>query len=50
MDEFPRFMRNPANAVASHQQSKGVEGYVFDGVDRSQIINQVTLEIKKIKG
>jgi quercetin dioxygenase-like cupin family protein len=37
MNEFPKFMRNPANAVASHQQSEGVEGYVFDGVDGSQM-------------
>lgn len=37
MDEFPEFMKNRANAIASHQQSEGVDGYVFDGVDGSQI-------------
>jgi quercetin dioxygenase-like cupin family protein len=30
-------MKNPANAIASHQQSVGVEGYIFDGADGSQM-------------
>ncbi len=37
MNEFPEFMRNPADAIASHQRSEGVEGYVFDGIYGSQI-------------
>lgn len=38
MNEFPEFMRNPMNAVGSHQKSAGVEGYVYDGADGSQVI------------
>lgn len=34
---FPEFMRNPKNAIASASQSKGVEGYVYDGADGSQV-------------
>src|SRR5262250_2155019 len=38
MDEFPEFMKQPANRVAaSDQATPGVEGYVFDGVDGSQM-------------
>lgn len=37
MKEFPAFMKNPLNAISSSQQSKGVEGYIFDGVDESQM-------------
>ena len=37
MDDFPAFMKHSANAIASHQQSVGVEGYVFDGIDGSQM-------------
>lgn len=37
MNAFPEFMKNPVNAIASHQRSEGVEGYVFDGIDGSQI-------------
>ncbi len=37
MNAFPDFMKHPANAIASHQQSAGVEGFVFDGADGSQI-------------
>jgi mannose-6-phosphate isomerase-like protein (cupin superfamily) len=38
MGEFPQFMRNPANQIAtSSQATPGVEGYVFDGADGSQI-------------
>jgi quercetin dioxygenase-like cupin family protein len=37
MDEFPVFMKHPANRIAtSNQATLGVEGYVFDGVDGSQ--------------
>lgn len=37
MNVFPKFMKNPSNAIVSHQRSEGVEGYVFDGIDGSQI-------------
>jgi len=37
MDDFPAFMRNPANAIAARSQSPGVEGYVFDGADGGQM-------------
>lgn len=38
MNEYPEFMRRQANAVASHQQSAGVQGFVFDGIDGCQVI------------
>jgi len=38
MDDFPEFMKRPANRIAvSSQATRGVEGYVFDGVDGSQM-------------
>lgn len=38
MNDFPRFMKHPANRIARSQQATpGVEGYVFDGVDGSQM-------------
>jgi mannose-6-phosphate isomerase-like protein (cupin superfamily) len=38
MDEFPEFMRHPANRIATTDQATpGVEGYVFDGVDGGQM-------------
>jgi mannose-6-phosphate isomerase-like protein (cupin superfamily) len=38
MDEFPEFIRQPANRIASsNQATPGVEGYLFDGVDGSQM-------------
>jgi len=38
MNDFPEFMRNPSNRIASQSQyTSGIEGYVFDGVDGSQI-------------
>jgi len=38
MDAFPEFMKNPANRIArSHQATPGVEGYVFNGADESQM-------------
>jgi quercetin dioxygenase-like cupin family protein len=38
MDEFPEFMRRPANLIrAADQHTPGIEGYVFDGADGSQI-------------
>ena len=38
MDHFPEFMKHPANRIAqSNQATPGVEGYVFDGCDGSQM-------------
>jgi len=38
MADFPAFVRNPANRIASSSQyTEGVEGYVFDGADGSQV-------------
>ena len=38
MDHFPDFMKNPVNKVAPKSQyTQGIEGYVFDGADGSQM-------------
>ena len=38
MKNFPDFMQHPANRIATTGQSTpGVEGYVFDGADGSQM-------------
>ena len=38
MREFPEFMKNAANRIAAGSQATpGVEGYVFDGADGSQM-------------
>ena len=38
MHDFPEFMKNPANRIATGDQATpGVEGYVFDGSDGSQM-------------
>jgi mannose-6-phosphate isomerase-like protein (cupin superfamily) len=38
MDDFPEFMKQPANRIAATAQATpGVEGYVFDGRDGSQM-------------
>jgi mannose-6-phosphate isomerase-like protein (cupin superfamily) len=38
VEDFPDFMKNPANRIATRSQATpGVEGYVFDGVDGSQL-------------
>jgi quercetin dioxygenase-like cupin family protein len=38
MKSFPEFMKHPANRIAtSSQATSGVEGYVFDGADGSQM-------------
>lgn len=38
MREFPEFMKQPANRIAAGSQATpGVEGYVFDGADGSQM-------------
>jgi mannose-6-phosphate isomerase-like protein (cupin superfamily) len=38
MEQFPKFMKNPANLIATtSQHTAGIQGYVFDGVDGSQM-------------
>jgi len=38
MEDFPSFMKRSVNKIATSSQSTpGVEGYVFDGADRSQM-------------
>ena len=38
MNDFPNFMKHPANRIATTSQATpGVEGYVFDGANRSQM-------------
>lgn len=38
MNEFPEFMKNRLNKVSSKSQyTPGIEGYVFDGADGSQM-------------
>ena len=38
MNDFPEFMKHPANRISSQTQyTKGIEGYVFDGADGSQM-------------
>ncbi len=38
MKEFPSFMKHPLNRIATTSQATpGVEGYVFDGADGSQM-------------
>lgn len=38
MNAFPEFMKHPANRIATTSQATpGVEGYVFDGAEESQM-------------
>jgi len=38
MNDFPAFMKNPLNRIASSSQyTDDIEGYVFDGADGSQV-------------
>lgn len=38
MDDFPDFMKSPANRIAAASQSTpGVEGYVYDGAHGTQM-------------
>src|SRR5215467_8759318 len=38
MNEFPEFMKHPVNRIAlSSQATPGVEGYVFEGANGSQM-------------
>lgn len=37
MEDFPGFMKKTANKIDSGSQSRGIEGYVYDGIDGSQM-------------
>jgi quercetin dioxygenase-like cupin family protein len=38
MKDFPEFMRQPANRISTKAEfTPGIEGYVFDGIDGSQM-------------
>jgi hypothetical protein len=38
VEDFPEFMKHPANRIAAPDQATpGVEGYVFDGAEGSQM-------------
>jgi len=37
MNDFPDFMKNTSNEIDSSYQSKGIKGYVYDGIDESQM-------------
>jgi uncharacterized cupin superfamily protein len=38
MGEFPKFMKGAANRIASRSEhTAGIEGYIFDGVDGTQV-------------
>ncbi len=37
MDDFPDFMKTVENSISSESQSKGIEGWVYDGVDGKQM-------------
>ena len=38
MDKFPKFIRHPVNRIGrSSQATPGVEGYVFDGANGTQM-------------
>jgi mannose-6-phosphate isomerase-like protein (cupin superfamily) len=38
MKDFPEFMKHPSNKIAAEAQyTSGIAGYVFDGIDGSQM-------------
>ena len=39
LDDYPKFMKNKKNAIAEGSQSSGIEGYLYDGADGSQMIH-----------
>ena len=48
MKDFPDFMKNPANRISTKSHyTRGVEGYVFDGRDGSQMTIWVSRENTK---
>jgi mannose-6-phosphate isomerase-like protein (cupin superfamily) len=45
MKDFPEFMKHPSNRISSQTQyTPGIEGYVFDGADGSQMAFWTYLE------
>jgi len=38
MDDFPEFMKSIENSISASSQSKGIEGWVYDGVDGKQMV------------
>ena len=49
MPDFPSFMKSPMNRIPSvSQHTPGVEGYVFEGADGSQMAFW-TVELLKAK-
>ena len=43
MNDFPEFVKNPANRIAAESQhTSDIEGYVFDGADGSQACTSAT--------
>jgi quercetin dioxygenase-like cupin family protein len=44
MNDFPEFMRNPLNAIDPKSQSPGNIGYVYDGIDGSQVAIWTSME------
>jgi len=37
MDDFPEFMKSAENSISCASQSRGVEGWVYDGIDGTQM-------------
>jgi quercetin dioxygenase-like cupin family protein len=38
MNDFPEFMKSPKNIISARSEySKGIQGYVYDGADGSQM-------------
>ncbi len=37
MDDFPEFMKDSENSIAAEDQSNGVRGWVYDGIDGKQM-------------
>lgn len=37
MKNFPEFMKTQENAISAGLQSKGVEGWIYDGIDGKQM-------------
>ncbi len=37
MEDFPEFMKKPKNAIEPKAQSIGVKGWVYDGIDGTQM-------------
>jgi hypothetical protein len=51
MDNFPEFMKRPANRIAaSNQTTPGVEGYTFDGADGAKWHFGTALKLRHPRG